>query len=479
MAERQFTKLFSVAKGIIRRRVNLLEQPEDSLTDGENFDISGGEMLKTRRGRLFCSKRTELDCSLPDGDVKILKQVRFPTNEKTFLVAQVGSKIYACAAALPVLDGTAEWTEIYDLSLCTGFARGVCTGGDMSCAFHYAKTLLTGGTSAALDSVDGDLLSDGDRAIVFVDGGTDPNQVYIYVLDASSSLSESSPNVITPDNNPGTKRWILAASPRRMHEGSAAPTVNDDAGDGYRPMDIWSYDGDVWICADNTSGAAVWLQIATSSLSAATTVTDETSFGISSAVGTSTNYAREDHTHGTPANPVTTHESTYDHPSYDTHVAASAPHSGHEETANKGVANGYAGLNASGYVPADQLGSGTPDGTKVLYDNNSWAVPPGASGGEANTASNQGGGQGVYKQKTGVDLEFYTLNSDQVSESSDVITIDRIDELTQAAVTAPASPSSDRVVMYLTASGTSPSRTITHQAKFEDGSVAIIGTTVV
>lgn len=37
---------------------------------------------------------------------------------------------------------------------------------------------------------------------------------------------------------------------------------------------------------------------------AATAVEDETSFGISPAVGTSLAYAREDHTHGTPANPV-------------------------------------------------------------------------------------------------------------------------------------------------------------------------------
>ena len=37
----------------------------------------------------------------------------------------------------------------------------------------------------------------------------------------------------------------------------------------------------------------------------ATTVTDETSFGITPAAGTDTEYARQDHTHGTPANPVT------------------------------------------------------------------------------------------------------------------------------------------------------------------------------
>ena len=36
------------------------------------------------------------------------------------------------------------------------------------------------------------------------------------------------------------------------------------------------------------------------------------------------------------------------------------------------MASGYAGLNASGYVAAGQLGSGTPDNTKFLRDDNSW-----------------------------------------------------------------------------------------------------------
>lgn len=43
------------------------------------------------------------------------------------------------------------------------------------------------------------------------------------------------------------------------------------------------------------------------------TVTGETSFGQSSNAGALTTYSRGDHTHGTPANPVPGHESTYNH----------------------------------------------------------------------------------------------------------------------------------------------------------------------
>lgn len=64
----------------------------------------------------------------------------------------------------------------------------------------YFKNLTTGGTSTALDGVDGDDVADGDRAIV---------KGKHYSLDASYSGSENDPFIISPDSNPGTKRWIL------------------------------------------------------------------------------------------------------------------------------------------------------------------------------------------------------------------------------------------------------------------------------
>jgi len=46
---------------------------------------------------------------------------------------------------------------------------------------------------------------------------------------------------------------------------------------------------------------------------------------------------------------------TNSHSAIDTHLAASAPHSGHEQTANKGVAGGYASLDTGAMIPDNQI----------------------------------------------------------------------------------------------------------------------------
>jgi len=70
----------------------------------------------------------------------------------------------------------------------------------------YQATALTGGTSSAVDKLDGQNLFDGDKMIVVTTTNT-----YFYTLDADSAGSEdtTSYTVIAPDTNAGDKRWVL------------------------------------------------------------------------------------------------------------------------------------------------------------------------------------------------------------------------------------------------------------------------------
>ena len=52
-----------------------------------------------------------------------------------------------------------------------------------------------------------------------------------------------------------------------------------------------------------------------------------------------------------------------------------------ENRSAKGSAGGYASLDSSTLIPIPQLGTGTPDGTKFLRDDRTWAVPAGGGGG--------------------------------------------------------------------------------------------------
>lgn len=69
---------------------------------------------------------------------------------------------------------------------------------------RYVKTLKESGTTEAMDGIDGNDLLDGDACFV-----GESLVAYFYILDATSGAAESSPDVIAPDVNPGTKRWLL------------------------------------------------------------------------------------------------------------------------------------------------------------------------------------------------------------------------------------------------------------------------------
>ena len=69
----------------------------------------------------------------------------------------------------------------------------------MSNAFY--RQGLIGGGADDLDLVDGADVVQDDVALVLVNDVT-----YFYKLEAASGAAESSPDIIAPDTNPGTKR---------------------------------------------------------------------------------------------------------------------------------------------------------------------------------------------------------------------------------------------------------------------------------
>jgi hypothetical protein len=95
------------------------------------------------------------------------------------------------------------------LILCIGIliAAGVWIAPVYAASNFYGAVALTGGTSGALDDIDGSALATGDGAYVITS-----TAFYIYYLNASSGATESSPDVISPDDNAGTKRWLLIYS---------------------------------------------------------------------------------------------------------------------------------------------------------------------------------------------------------------------------------------------------------------------------
>jgi hypothetical protein len=70
----------------------------------------------------------------------------------------------------------------------------------------YNATSHTGGGDNALDTINGQNLFDGDKAIVITTTNT-----FFYTLDVDSAAAEeaTSYTVISPDSNAGDKRWVL------------------------------------------------------------------------------------------------------------------------------------------------------------------------------------------------------------------------------------------------------------------------------
>ena len=70
----------------------------------------------------------------------------------------------------------------------------------------FGATSLTGGGTGAMDAIDGSTLIDGDICDVTIAAS---DIMHRYTLSAASGAAESSPTIISPDANAGTKRWLL------------------------------------------------------------------------------------------------------------------------------------------------------------------------------------------------------------------------------------------------------------------------------
>jgi hypothetical protein len=73
----------------------------------------------------------------------------------------------------------------------------------------YGAIGLTGGTAGMLDDIQGTFLDNGDCALVLIPS---TGKFYYYWLDDDADSAESSPDIIKPDANAGTKRWLLIHS---------------------------------------------------------------------------------------------------------------------------------------------------------------------------------------------------------------------------------------------------------------------------
>ena len=101
MTEPKNIRLIDFTSGV--QTVDRLDYPMNAIRDGQNVDIS--KRIRTRGGI-----STVDSVGLPSGsEIMALQQVKFPTNEKTYLVAQVKAPIYDPLSYTP---GTASSTFV-------------------------------------------------------------------------------------------------------------------------------------------------------------------------------------------------------------------------------------------------------------------------------------------------------------------------------------------------------------------------------
>ncbi|MEW6350877.1 MAG: hypothetical protein AB1646_17605 [Thermodesulfobacteriota bacterium] len=202
----QVVNLFDWTGGIRDNRQNPLAFPHQALMSGENTDLVDMG-LKTRRGVAF---HTGPDPIIPGASgvhVRFLKQVRFPTYQTSYLLAQAEcsgiSHLCVSTDSLPVSGSGATWQTISTLgsgagvvSVATLNDRAVITEGNAKPPLVFAGCLDSSGTDWAVPKA----------ALVTFDSGRTFH-------DATPQLCDKDPETYTDiPNLPVNSGWMLVCT---------------------------------------------------------------------------------------------------------------------------------------------------------------------------------------------------------------------------------------------------------------------------
>jgi hypothetical protein len=157
----QVINMFDWTGGVRDKRENPLAFPPNALLSGENVDLVDGG-LKTRQGSSFhTGPANGFGASGADVEVVHLEQVRFPTSEASYLVAQVkngpDNDLYVSTDHLPVSSGSGSWSQIYRLGSGAGVVsiaplndRAVITDGEKHPPLVFAGCMDPSGADWAV-----------------------------------------------------------------------------------------------------------------------------------------------------------------------------------------------------------------------------------------------------------------------------------------------------------------------------------------
>jgi hypothetical protein len=251
--------LFDFSGGIVNRRENPLSYPPNCLLDGENFDVSD-KWLKTRAGHVGAS-----DAITASGVVTSLHQIYFPTNEVSYLLAQVevastSNKLWISSTSLP--STSVAWSELYDLGV---------GAGTVSVAVLNDRAVITEGVTKAPLVFLGGLTSTG------ADWAVPKN---VLVAETGTDLRDISDTVCDSDSTTAT---ALSAFPTagKIYVNFDVPTTSglyiqiDDANTATATLTVERYVNGTWTgvtVTDNTavtgkslaqSGTVTWTAVAT------------------------------------------------------------------------------------------------------------------------------------------------------------------------------------------------------------------------